>query len=126
MVNLQTLDLLQESFGDDGGATLDDVLGNFIQESPGQLKQIEEAVLTEAAVALVKTVHHLRGSAKTLGFDELGYRCDSLESIAREGCLVTAKAVFRDLQEAFRRVMSLIPSERERRRSKSYAPGETP
>ena len=116
VVNLQTLDLLQESFGEDGGATLYEVLGNFLYEAPGQLKQIEEAVVSEAAGALVRTVHHLRGSAKTLGFDELGYRCDCLESIGRKGNLIAAKAVYRDLQEAFRGVMSLLPSERERRR----------
>ena len=122
ILDLQVLDRLQRAFGDDQGETLALTLDEFLEQSPAQLQAIGDALIAESAEHLRLTAHRLRGSCQVLGMVEMWRLCERIEKIAKSGGAVAAKALFLELEAAFRRAEPLVTSERERRLTMPESP----
>ena len=115
-LNLQVLDSLQEAFGPEHGEALTSALGDFLALGPEYIKAISDALIADTSDALIAASHRLRGSAATLGLEEIAHLCHGIEVMGREGNLASAKTKVMEVQDAFRRVLPLVQSECERRR----------
>ena len=71
-----------------------EVVALFLQEIPGRLAGLAEAVRREDAGALQFAAHRLKGGAATLGANRLARLCERLEQQGRGGsCAGAAEAV---------------------------------
>jgi FOG: HPt domain len=61
------------------------VLAAWLQESPGLLAQMQQAIAEQDASRLLRAAHSLKNSAANLGARSLSQLCLQIEQLARQG-----------------------------------------
>lgn len=80
----------------------------FVTEEPKRLERIREALGREDAEAMAYLTHSLKGSAATMGAEELRECCLKLELAAKDGDLAASRAAFGELEAAMERVYGFM------------------
>jgi PAS domain S-box-containing protein len=97
---------------DEDGSLVADMIGMYLNDEPGRLKEIAGSHASGDAEALAKAAHALKGSAANLGAITVGALCKTIEDASRAGnlgpaadavaALPSAAAAARAALEAFR------------------------
>ena len=92
-----------------GSDVVEEVVGLFIQDIPGRLAGLSEAVGREDAGALEFAAHRLKGGAATLGAIRLARLCEGLEQQGRGGsCAGAAETLVEVVRELERVRVALL------------------
>jgi CheY-like chemotaxis protein len=81
------------------------VAGAFLEESPGLLRDLQQAIMSGNARDVQRTAHKLRGAVRTFGGNAALDQAGHLEALGEQGTLSGAEASFAVLQ---REVETLI------------------
>ena len=73
-----------------GRSIVAEVVGNFLDEAPRRLVEIQDALASGDSPRLAFSAHGLKGSSAQLGAERLAALCGELESQARSGELEAA------------------------------------
>jgi HPt (histidine-containing phosphotransfer) domain-containing protein len=106
----EALDALRELQEPGEPSLLVEIVSIFLRDAPGRLAAIREAIQTANADALREAAHALKGSAATLGAQQVGELCSQLEQMGREGALEAAAGLLPELDAAWRRAERALAS----------------
>ncbi|HVQ39076.1 MAG TPA: PAS domain S-box protein, partial [Pyrinomonadaceae bacterium] len=90
---------------------LAEMIGMYLEDSPGQVIQIREAIERADAPGLVKSAHGLKGSCASLGARALWSLCDELEQLGLSGDVQSPARLLPSLQTEADRVTSSLNRE---------------
>lgn len=97
-----------------------DLLGKiidlYLENSPGSLRQIRDAVAGQDGDALRQAAHSLKSSSANLGATELAAICKELEQRGRERRLENAAELLRELEIHYARAREALLGETRRER----------
>lgn len=82
----------------------------FIAEEPKRVEQIRTALAERDTDQLAYLTHSLKGSAATMGAEQLRESCLALELAAREGDVARSDACFEELEERIDEVYAFMKS----------------
>ena len=99
---------LRDSLGDDVDVLLPELSALFKQEGPQLLVAIDEAVEASDASALAAAAHTLKGSAASLGNQDLAEICRQLESLGREGATDGAAEKLGGLRDRYEHFIAVL------------------
>ncbi len=102
-----------ESVGDDQ-ELLRDVSAAIIQEVPGCLEQVEQAVRESDAALLRRAAHTIKGSLALFGPTLTGELAERLEAVGKSGCCDEASTLLPPLHRAARMVLAELQTSLER------------
>jgi PAS domain S-box-containing protein len=101
-VDLGVLQRLRQELGEGGnGALVGQLVDTYVDQTPGQLAALGEALERGDAPAVKAAAHALRGSSSSLGATRLTALCGELEELASSDSLHGAAPDTTRLQEAF-------------------------
>jgi CheY-like chemotaxis protein/HPt (histidine-containing phosphotransfer) domain-containing protein len=83
---------------------LGELLGIFLEDSPGQLQALREAVAGGDAAALMRAAHTLSGNLRVLGAPTAVALVGQLEALGRDGHLESAAALLARFESELERV----------------------
>jgi HPt (histidine-containing phosphotransfer) domain-containing protein len=83
---------------------LGELLGIFVEECPGHVQALRDAVTAADPDALMRAAHTLGGSLRVLGAAAAAALVRSLETLGREGSLDGAAALLARLEPELERV----------------------
>ena len=107
---LETLRGLQEDGDDD---LLVELIDLFLEDAPGRVESMRDAIAREDWPALTSCAHSLRGSCGSLGALHLAELCGHLEQLGRSGGgRPAAELVYRDLEGQYGLVLDALRRER--------------
>jgi HPt (histidine-containing phosphotransfer) domain-containing protein len=96
------LERLRQELGEGGnGALVGQLVDTYVDQTPGQLAALGEALERGDAPAVKAAAHALRGSSSSLGATRLTALCGELEELASSDSLHGAAPDTTRLQEAF-------------------------
>jgi HPt (histidine-containing phosphotransfer) domain-containing protein len=72
--------------------SLAELIDSFLDESPLQLRQMQEAVVSKDRAALGRAAHTLKSSARDFGAGHLSALCEALERTCRDSLPADAAA----------------------------------
>jgi two-component system, sensor histidine kinase and response regulator len=81
----------------------------FLQECPNMLRQLQTAVATGDAHALMETAHSMKGSLGTLGAEEGALLALDLEMMGRNGALGASTEALAKLEEMLSALQLELP-----------------
>lgn len=84
-VDRSVLDGLSETVGED---FMEELIGTFLEEAPGMIAEMEQALSADDADRFRRAAHSLKSNANTFGAMELAEKARELESMARQNDLV--------------------------------------
>ena len=109
-LDLATLEGLRGLSGDDPSFLLE-VIQIFLQDGPGQLASIQQAVADASADALMKAAHSFKGSCWNMGALLLGELCLTLEQKGRAGETENLEDLLNALDSEYSRVRIALEAE---------------
>jgi signal transduction histidine kinase/CheY-like chemotaxis protein/HPt (histidine-containing phosphotransfer) domain-containing protein len=89
-----------------------DMLEILLEDAPGHVKRIEEALAGRDTTALAAAAHRLKGAAGNLGAEPLFEAAKAIEAMGRGGDLDGASARFPAMQEEMRRIAQFVKEQR--------------
>jgi HPt (histidine-containing phosphotransfer) domain-containing protein len=84
IIDRSVLDELR-ALGAPGDDLLSEVIGVFLAEGPGQVRNVDEALTSRDASAIQRAAHQLKGSALGVGAGQLAAAAGAVELAARAG-----------------------------------------
>ncbi len=105
-----TFDGLRELGGDDPSFLLE-VIQQFLQDGPGHVAAIQQAVVDANADALMKAAHSFKGSCRNMGALPLGKLCFALEQKGRAGETENLDDLLTALDSEYSRVRIALEAE---------------
>ncbi len=103
-LDMNTLNDLRDML-DEG---LDELLQEYLSDSPNQLQKLRAAVDGNDIAAIATVAHTLKGSSGNLGVSQLYQLCASLEKQARSGDLPDPAAAFAAIEGEFDRAKQAL------------------
>jgi two-component system sensor histidine kinase RpfC len=91
-----------------GGTFMPELINGFIQDTEGLLRQMEAAVAAEKFETLKDLVHALKGSAVTLGAEQLCQTCVSLNGQTLSELETSGTRVLKVVREQFQQVSTAL------------------
>ena len=88
-----------------------EVIQQFLQDGPGQLAAIQQAVAGASADALMKAAHSFKGSCWNMGALLLGELCLTLEQKGRAGETENLEDLLNALDSEYSRVRIALEAE---------------
>ncbi len=85
VIDLSVLDSLRQLVGAKAPEMLTKIINQYLEDAPGKVSAIAEALKSQDIEALRKASHSLRSSSANLGAISLADYCKNLENIARAG-----------------------------------------
>jgi PAS domain S-box-containing protein len=95
-----------------GDETVSELIGLYLDDSPGMLRDIARAIEQEQPKQIVRAVHSLKGSSLSLGAHRLSELCMTLEVQARADQLDRAPGLLARIEEEYGRVAGALEAER--------------
>ena len=83
----------------------------FLEDAPGQLAAIAQAIAVADAVALTELAHGLKGAGRNLGANQLAAIAKQLEDLGRRGSTQGAEPLSLALSDEYERVKSALAKE---------------
>jgi len=96
-IRSDTLQEIRKLQGDVGGGLLVELIDLYLEEAPGLLDKMNQAILSKDAGALQFAAHRLKGSSAYLGLQYVTEICQKLENDARDGNLQDSSQDFKKL-----------------------------
>ncbi|MDS4029984.1 MAG: response regulator [Candidatus Contendobacter sp.] len=87
------------------------IIGLYLENSPGLLRQIRDAVASQDGDALRQAAHSLKSSSANLGATELAALCKALEQRGRDRRLEDAAELLRELETHYARAREALLGE---------------
>ena len=88
---------------------LDDLLGIFAQDAPGQIGAIRRDIAAGAAADLMRDAHTLKGPLRVLGATAAAQLAQDLEAMGRAGDLSRASELGASLEAEVERILRSLP-----------------
>ena len=110
-IDQDTLDDLRALGGEDDPAFLASVIEQYLEDAPGHMNAIRQAIDQGDAQALMKAAHSFKGSSNNMGAKPLGELCYSLEEMGRHGRVVEVESVWRQLEAEDQRAREVLQGE---------------
>lgn len=104
VLDLGALQVIREMGGEDGYSVLNNIIQMYLETTPPDLQQIENAIATGDPDDLRRAAHSLGSSSATLGAMNFAKLCKELENLARSGSIITAENLFLPLQTEYETV----------------------
>jgi len=114
LVNLQVLDRLRALRRLGAADPFAEIVNLYLEQTPELLGKLGEACAREAGDLLNRHAHTLKGSCSNLGVEGMAARCRELENIAASGDFTAARMVLDQLDQDFKRVRTILETERNR------------
>ena len=97
---------------DEGGSSvLVEITEIFLQETPGRLANLRQAIEKADAKTIEMIAHRLKGSSATLGAKQMAKLCGELEKQGRTGSLLNAVTFMAQLESEFEHVHKALTKE---------------
>ncbi|MYN27287.1 response regulator [Duganella levis] len=100
-INQQALDNIRALSPANGDALLERVLQAFLNDTPGHLHTLRQAIAADDAEQLRKTAHSLKSSAANVGANALAQRSKELEQLGRNETTAGAAVLLADMERSF-------------------------
>jgi HPt (histidine-containing phosphotransfer) domain-containing protein len=97
---------------DGTGEILDELIGIFLDDSPGRLAALDQAVSDDDTEATFNEAHALKGSAAQLGALGLSETCRRIEALGRSGTTEGTAALLQEAHEEYARVAEVLQANR--------------
>ena len=110
LLDAATLDGLRELGGDDPSFLIE-VIQQFLQDGPGHVAAIQQAVADANADALRKAAHGFKGCCRNMGALPLGELCVALEQKNQAGHTEDLEDVLTQLDREYSRVQRALEAE---------------
>jgi signal transduction histidine kinase/CheY-like chemotaxis protein/HPt (histidine-containing phosphotransfer) domain-containing protein len=100
-INQQALDNIRALSPANGEALLERVLQAFLNDTPGHLHTLRQAIAADDAEQLRKSAHSLKSSAANVGANALAQRSKELEQLGRNDTTAGAAVLLADMERSF-------------------------
>ena len=90
---------------------LDEIIGIYLQEAPGQLVQMHTALASCDALALGNTAHGFKSASQNVGATHLGELCRQLERHCKANELALANPLVSEIEQHFLAIRHLLMAE---------------
>jgi CheY-like chemotaxis protein len=100
-INQQALDNIRALSPANGDALLERVLQTFLNDTPGHLHTLRQAIAADDAEQLRKSAHSLKSSAANVGANALAQRSKELEQLGRNDTTAGAAVLLADMERSF-------------------------
>ncbi|NET28984.1 response regulator [Okeania sp. SIO1I7] len=98
MLDITMLESIRKMGGDE---LLSEIIGDYLNYTPGRLAAIREAITTNDAKALRMAAHTMRSSSGNLGAVTMGNICNQLEDLGRADTTIGAAEIFPLLENEY-------------------------
>lgn len=96
-----TLERLRETIGEDANTTLFYLIGQFLNEAPGQLSTIRVASEKNDLISIQRSAHTLKSTSASFGVMALSHTSQDMEIAARAGDFAGAIRLIPQLEQDF-------------------------
>ena len=110
LLDAATLDGLRE-LGGDGPTFLAEVIQQFLNDGPGHVTAIRQAVMDADASNLQKAAHAFKGSCRIMGALSLGELCRTLEQKGMAGRADNLEILLTELEQGYSRTQLALEAE---------------
>ncbi len=90
---------------------LKEIVTLFLQDTPGRLKRIREALDAQDSVVVQQQAHTLKGAAASVGARLIAAEAFQLEYAAQNGDLVTARTAYEKMEHEWERLVGMMHAE---------------
>ncbi len=95
----------------------DAILNEFLGGLPKSMERLEGAITSGDCTAVTHAAHALRGSARTLGAEAIGFACLEIETAANAGTLDEAPAMYQRVELEQQRLVDTLQTYLQQRRA---------
>ena len=110
-VDVRALAQFQASLGDEGPATMREIMALYLNEAPVLLHKLADAASSGNAEQLFHNAHKLKASSGIFGVSQLAALCIEIERRGRDGKIEGAEELVRQASEAFERAAVVLRAE---------------
>lgn len=108
LVDPATLDAIRDGLGDGDGAIVLELGQLFLQETPKQMQELQQALATNNVHDATRVVHTLKSSSAMIGAGALAAKSGELEQLARQGDLVAVSLQLDSFCQLIRATMAAL------------------
>jgi HPt (histidine-containing phosphotransfer) domain-containing protein len=106
-INPQTMTELRSVMGD----TLNEVVEVYLEITPGQIRDLDEAIRSKDADRVFNIAHKMKSSSSSIGATGLAAMAEKIELVAREGSINGTADMFRELELLYRDAENYLKNE---------------
>ncbi|MDJ0533056.1 MAG: ATP-binding protein [Xenococcaceae cyanobacterium MO_207.B15] len=111
VLDMTVLDSLRQLVGAKAPEMLTKIINQYLEDAPGKVSAIAEALKSQDIEALRKASHSLRSSSANLGAISLAEYCKNLENIARAGEMPENPETITELETEYEKVKIALQQE---------------
>jgi PAS domain S-box-containing protein len=110
-LNQRALDNIRSLDPDGEAGVLREVVGIYIEEAPGHLAALRQALGRGDGAELARVAHAMKSASHNVGASQLGEGCRQLEALGRAGNLAHAAMMVDDIEAQMQAVLPLLRAE---------------
>ena len=110
-LNQRALDNIRSLDPDGEAGVLREVIGIYIEEAPGHLASLRQALSTRDAAELARVAHAMKSASHNVGASQLGEACRQLEHASRAGDMDAATDGVATIETQYLGVLPLLRAE---------------
>jgi len=92
VLDMQAIETLRSLSPDDGGEFVRELIAIYLQDTPQRLAEIDQALIKNDAVTLVRAAHSIKGSSGNFGANRLAQLAAEIEHQGKAGNLAALVA----------------------------------
>jgi len=108
------LESFRQMLGEQASLLIADLLSTYLEDAPGRVDNMQQAVLDTNPEALRDAAHALKSASATLGAKQLSLLCNEAEALGREGNMERAQAVVSQVSHAYKTICTVFAAELEK------------
>ncbi|AFY81764.1 PAS domain S-box protein [Oscillatoria acuminata] len=112
VLDRQILDSLRDMAGPKAAAMLSLIIGNYLEDAPEKLQEMQEAVAQGNPEGLRQAAHSMRSSSANLGALTLANLFKELENLGRAGTTTNAQTLLNQVEKEYENVIKALELER--------------
>jgi two-component system sensor histidine kinase/response regulator len=103
-INRHALDNIRALSADRGDALVHKVIAAYVDDTPGHLRTLRQAIAGVDPGKLRKVAHSLKSSSANVGAETLAQMCKEMETLGRTDTTVGAAVILTDMEQEFQAV----------------------
>lgn len=112
-LDLEVLQSFRETMGEDASEYLATLIGIYLEESPGLLQSLEDAIAQTTPAVMEAAAHTLKSSSAGLGAITLSQLCQKIESLGKAQTVNGAAEIVAKIKSEYERVKVALQMEQQ-------------
>jgi HPt (histidine-containing phosphotransfer) domain-containing protein len=108
IINLEAIQALRDLSPEGDGQFLKELIGIYLEDTPKQLRQLDEALARQDAAVVTRAAHTIKGSSGNFGAAEFARLAKEIEAAGKANNLGVAAALVPEFKRQFERVAAAL------------------